>query len=57
MRWKRAAYYNEHTADGFMIVAIEAGDPLEGVSQFAKASIPRQHVTIANLLLGDGWQK
>jgi len=32
-----AAYYNEHTADGFMIVAIEAGDPFEDVSQFAKS--------------------
>ncbi len=30
-----SAYYNEHNADGFMIVAIEAGDALEGVAQFA----------------------
>lgn len=31
-----AAYYNEHHADGFTIIAIEAGDPLEPVAQFAK---------------------
>jgi len=31
-----ATYYNEHTSDGFMIIAIEAGDPLESVSQFAQ---------------------
>lgn len=30
-----SAYYNEHTNKGFMIIAIEAGDPLEGVAQFA----------------------
>jgi peroxiredoxin len=30
-----AAYYNEHNPQGFNIVAIEAGDPVEGVSQFA----------------------
>ena len=32
-----SAYYNEHGADGFMVIAIEAGDPLESVSQFATA--------------------
>ena len=31
-----AAYYNEHTLEGLMIIAIEAGDPLEGVAQFAQ---------------------
>ncbi len=30
-----AAYYNEHNPEGFTIVAIEAGEPLESVSQFA----------------------
>lgn len=32
-----AAYYNEHTAEGFMIIAIEAGDPVDGVSKFAQS--------------------
>ena len=32
-----AAYYNEHNADGFTIIAIEAGDSLEPVSQFAQS--------------------
>lgn len=32
-----SAYYNEHNAEGLMIIAIEAGDPLEGVSQFAQS--------------------
>ena len=32
-----SAYYNEHNADGFTIIAIEAGDPLEPVSQFAQS--------------------
>jgi peroxiredoxin len=32
-----SAYYNEHHADGFMIIAIEAGDPLEDVLQFAQS--------------------
>jgi len=32
-----AAYYNEHNAEGFMIIAIEAGDPLNDVSQFAQS--------------------
>src|SRR6266508_1937808 len=31
-----AAYYNEHTSEGLMIIAIEAGDPLDGVSQFVQ---------------------
>ena len=30
-----AAYYNEHNGEGFTIIAIEAGDPVQGVSQFA----------------------
>ncbi len=30
-----AAYYNEHSSQGFTIVAIEAGEPLESVTQFA----------------------
>jgi cytochrome c biogenesis protein CcmG, thiol:disulfide interchange protein DsbE len=30
------AYYEEHADDGFMIIAIEAGDPRDVVSQFAK---------------------
>jgi peroxiredoxin len=29
------AYYNEHNPEGFTIVAIEAGEPLESVAQFA----------------------
>jgi peroxiredoxin len=32
-----AAYYTEHNAEGFMIIAIEAGDPLNDVSQFAQS--------------------
>jgi cytochrome c biogenesis protein CcmG/thiol:disulfide interchange protein DsbE len=32
-----AAYYNEHNAAGFMIIAIEAGDAIDGVSQFAQS--------------------
>jgi peroxiredoxin len=32
-----AAYYNEHNVEGFMIIAIEAGDPLDDVSQFAQS--------------------
>lgn len=32
-----AAYYNEHTSEGFTIIAIEAGDPLDSVSQFAQS--------------------
>ena len=32
-----SAYYNEHNASGFMIIAIEAGDPLDDVSQFAQS--------------------
>jgi cytochrome c biogenesis protein CcmG, thiol:disulfide interchange protein DsbE len=30
-----SAYYNDHKSEGFTIIAIEAGDPLEGVAQFA----------------------
>ena len=30
-----AAYHNAHTLEGFMVIAIEAGDPVEEVSQFA----------------------
>ncbi len=32
-----AAYYNAHSAEGFMIIAIEAGDPVEGVAKFAQS--------------------
>lgn len=32
-----AEYYNEHNADGFTIIAVEAGDPVEPVSQFAQS--------------------
>ena len=32
-----SAYYNEHSTEGFMIIAIEAGDPLDDVSQFAQS--------------------
>jgi len=31
------AYHNEHTADGFSVIAVEAGEPLELVSQFAQS--------------------
>jgi len=31
-----AAYYNEHQAEGFTIIAIEAGDPVEPVAEFAQ---------------------
>jgi cytochrome c biogenesis protein CcmG/thiol:disulfide interchange protein DsbE len=31
-----ANYFNEHTSEGFMIIAIEAGDPLTDVAQFAQ---------------------
>lgn len=31
------AYYEAHSADGFMIVAIEAGEPVEAVSDFAES--------------------
>ena len=31
------AYYEAHAAEGFMIVAIEAGEPKESVSQFAQS--------------------
>jgi len=29
------AYHNEHAADGFTVIAIEAGEPVDVVSQFA----------------------
>lgn len=29
------AYHNEHTADGFTVIAVEAGEPVDLVSQFA----------------------
>jgi len=32
-----AAYFNKHNADGFMIIAVEAGDSLKDVSQFAQS--------------------
>jgi len=32
-----AVYYNEHHDEGFTIIAIEAGDPVEPVSQFAQS--------------------
>lgn len=32
-----AAYYNEHRDEGFTIIAIEAGDPADVVSQFAQS--------------------
>lgn len=32
-----AAYYNQHTSEGFTVIAIEAGDPVQGVSQFAES--------------------
>ena len=31
-----AAYHHEHAIEGFTVIAVEAGDPVEGVSQFAK---------------------
>jgi peroxiredoxin len=30
-----SAYHSEHAPEGFTVIAIEAGDPMEGVSQFA----------------------
>jgi len=32
-----AAYHNDHKSEGFTLIAIEAGDPLEVVSQFAQS--------------------
>lgn len=32
-----AAYYNQHNTEGFTIIAIEAGDPVEGVLKFAQS--------------------
>lgn len=31
------AYHNEHNADGFSIIAVEAGEPVDVVSQFANS--------------------
>ena len=31
------AYHNEHTADGYSVIAVEAGEPLDLVSQFASS--------------------
>lgn len=30
------AYHNEHSADGFSVIAVEAGEPADVVTQFAK---------------------
>ncbi len=32
-----SAYYNEHTSQGFTIIAIEAGDSVQAVEQFANS--------------------
>lgn len=32
-----SAYYNEHASEGFTIIAIEAGEPLDDVAQFAQS--------------------
>ena len=32
-----AAYYNEHRAEGFTIIAIEAGDPVDAVAPFVES--------------------
>lgn len=31
------AYHNEHSADGFSVIAVEAGEPVDVVAQFAKS--------------------
>jgi len=31
------AYHNQHTADGFSIIAVEAGEPLDLVAEFAES--------------------
>ncbi|MFT3890719.1 MAG: TlpA disulfide reductase family protein [Anaerolineales bacterium] len=31
------AYHNEHTADGFTVIAVEAGDPVDTVSPFVES--------------------
>jgi peroxiredoxin len=31
------AYHNEHNADGFSVIAVEAGEPLDAVSPFVKS--------------------
>ncbi|MCL4529343.1 MAG: TlpA family protein disulfide reductase [Chloroflexi bacterium] len=38
------AYYEAHAAEGFMIVAIEAGEPKDSVSQFAQSYGLKFHV-------------
>jgi len=40
------AYYESHAAQDFMIVAIEAGDPQDTVSQFAQSHTLKFHVWI-----------
>ena len=32
-----AAYYNEHQSEGFTIIAIEAGDPVDAVAPFVQS--------------------
>lgn len=32
-----SAYYNEHSREGFTLIAIDAGEPVEEVSQFAQS--------------------
>lgn len=32
-----AAYYNEHRSDGFTVIAIEAGDPMDVVAPFVRS--------------------
>jgi cytochrome c biogenesis protein CcmG, thiol:disulfide interchange protein DsbE len=39
-----SAYYNEHNVEGFTIIAIEAGDALNEVSQFAQSRNLMFHV-------------
>lgn len=33
-----SAYYNEHASERFTIIAIEAGDEVDGISQFAQSN-------------------
>ncbi len=40
------AYYEAHAAEGFMIVAIEAGEPKDAVSQFAQSYGLKFHVWV-----------
>jgi cytochrome c biogenesis protein CcmG/thiol:disulfide interchange protein DsbE len=32
-----AAYYNEHKTEGFTIIAVEAGDPVDAVAPFVQS--------------------